>query len=150
MPAAGRLAREVAPFIRGSVRACGRLCLIADPDLESVVAAVRYLAPLVIDVDTRTEGAAAAAVADHVVLVGSPSTEPALAALLGQTLGALGPEPVKVLNRAGPDGERWTGRAELELPDSRMGARVALAGREPRGVLGRAVSELTARCGSAC
>jgi len=50
------------------------------------------------------------------------------------------------LNRAVRDAERWEGRAAAELPESRMGAQLALAGREPRGRLGRAVAELAHRC----
>ena len=147
LPAAARLARELAPVADGRARACGRLCLVLEgTDRVGLAAAVRYLAPLVIDVHIRADAPGAAAIADHVVMVGSPSTEPSLAAVLGQSLSQVGPRPVAVLNRAGVDEERWAGRAELELPESLMGARVVLAGREPRGALGRAVGELAERC----
>ena len=146
LPAAARLARELAPLAPAQVRACGRLCLVDVTDPAALVAALRYLAPLVIDVYTRAGALGAAAIADHVVMVGSPSTEPALAPVLGQSLSRVGPDPLTVLNRAGTNQERWAGRAELELPESLMGARVVLAGREPRGALGRALVELTERC----
>ncbi len=147
LPAAARLARDLSPLAAGRARACGRLCLIESSDRSAVAAAVRYLAPLVIDLEARGEAAAAAGIADHLVLVGSPLTEPALAAVLGQSLRRVGPEPVTVLNRAGDDREGWAGRATIELPESRMGARVALAGREPRGELGKAIAELAGHCG---
>ena len=146
LPAAARLARELAAVADGQARACGRLCLVEGIDRGALAAAVRYVAPLVIDVDTRADAPAAAAIADHVVMVGSPSTEPALAAVLGQSLSQVGPHPVAVLNRAGVNDEHWAGRAEFELPESLMAARVALAGREPRGALGRAVGKLADRC----
>ena len=66
--------------------------------------------------------------------------------MLAESLARRGPEPLPVLNRAGRDARRWEGRAEAELPESRMGAQLALAGREPRGRLGRAVAELANRC----
>jgi hypothetical protein len=37
----------------------------------------------------------------------------------------------------------------LPLPESRMGAQLALGGREPRGELGRAIAELANLCGVA-
>lgn len=147
LPAAAHLARELAPVADGQARACGRLCLVVEGiNRGALAAAVRYLAPLVIDVDIRADAPGAAAIADHVVMVGSPSTEPALAAVVGQSLSQVGPRPLTVLNRAGANEERWAGRTELELPESPMGARVVLAGREPRGALGRAVGELADRC----
>lgn len=144
--AATRLARELAPPAADHARACGRLCLVDGTDRVALAAAVRYLAPLVIDVDVRADALSAAGIADHVVLVGAPSTEPALAAVMGESLRRVGPDPVTVLNRAGADPQRWAGRGAVELPESRMGARIALAGREPRGALGKAVGELCEQC----
>jgi hypothetical protein len=145
-PAAGRLGRTLSPLARARVRPWGRLCLVEGPDRAALAAAARYLAPLVIDVDQGGEAPAAAALADHVVLVAAPDTEPALAAVVSASLAEPGPEPVTVLNRApGQDG-RWTGRAALELPESRAGAKLALAGREPRGALGAAVADLADAC----
>ena len=149
LPGAGRLTRTLAPLFAGRARPCGRLCLVEAPDAARLADAVRYLAPLVLDVDDPAEASAAAALADHVLLVGSPATEPALGAVLGESLARVGPDPLAVLNRAGREAERWEGRAEAELPDSRMGAQLALAGREPRGQLGRAVAELADRCEAA-
>ncbi len=62
-----------------------------------------------------------------------------------ESLRRVGPEPITVLNRALGDDGPWTGRAGVELPESRMGAQLALAGREPRGDLGRALAELADR-----
>ena len=149
LPGAGRLARTLAPLFAGRARACGRLCLVEAPDSARLADALRYLAPLVFDVEDPAESSPAVALADHALVVGSPATEPALAAVLANSLAAIGPRPLPVLNRAGPDAERWKGRAEAELPDSRMGAQLALAGREPRGRLGRAVAELADRCEAA-
>lgn len=149
LPAAGRLARTLSPLAVGSARACGRLCLVEGADPAALAGAARYLAPLVLDVEDRSVASATAALADHVLLVGSPGTEPALAALLAESLGRVGPEPVAVLNRAGRDCERWAGRCAAEIPDSRIGARLALAGREPRGGLGEAIGGLVERCGEA-
>ena len=146
LPAAARLTRRLAPLFAGRARACGRLCLLEAPDRARLVDAVRYVAPLVLDVEDPAEASATAVLADHVLLVGSPATEPALAAVFGESLSRVGPDPLPVLNRAGRDAGRWEGRSEVELPDSRMGAQLALAGREPRGQLGRAVAELTDRC----
>ena len=145
-PAAGRLAQTLAPLAGARARAWGRLCLVEGPDAAALAAAARYLAPLVIDVEQSAEPAAAAALADHVVLVGSPVTEPALAAVVAGSLERVGPEPVTVLNRVGGDAGRWRGRGALELAESRAGARLALAGREPRGALGSGIAELAALC----
>ena len=146
LPGAGRLTRALAPLFAGRARACGRLCLVEAPDTARLADAVRYLAPLVLDVGDPAGASAAVGLTDHVLLGGSPATEPALAAVLGQSLARVGPRPLPVLNRAARDAERWEGRAAAELPDSRMGAQLALAGREPRGRLGRAVAELADRC----
>ena len=53
-------------------------------------------------------------------------------------------EPLVVLSRAA--GRPWEGEAELTLPESRLGAQLANAGRDPRGALGRAIAELADRC----
>ncbi len=89
---------------------------------------------------TRT--AVAASLCDAVVLVADPACEPSLAAVLAESLRRVGPEPVVALNRDRDGDVRWEGRCALRLPDSRMGAQLALAGREARGELGRAVAEL--------
>jgi hypothetical protein len=57
----------------------------------------------------------------------------------------LGHEPIVVRTRV-----RETSCGDDEgahvLPESRMGAQLALGGREPRGELGRAIEELADRC----
>ena len=52
------------------------------------------------------------------------------------------------VNRAGDHGP-WLLKADVLVPDSRVGARLALAGREPRGWLGRAVGQLADLCAAA-
>lgn len=145
LPAAGRLARRMSPLVGSRIRACGRLCLVQAPDRAALADITRHLAPLVLDVDERAEASAAAALADHVVLAASPATEPALAALLAESLARVGPDPVIALNRAGREAGRWTGRGAVELPNSRLGAQLALSGREPRGALAPAVARLAGR-----
>jgi len=145
LPAASRLARALGPLGAGRTRACGRLCLVNGADRVELCDALRFVAPLVIDVADPAEAASAAAVADGVVMVCGPTSEPALAAVVAESLGRVGPPPAIVVNRCGAAPERWDGRCHARLPDSRMGAHVALSGREPRGELGRAVAELVDR-----
>jgi hypothetical protein len=144
-PAAARLARALADVPHARTRAVGRLCLVEGPSPLELADAARLQAPLVLDAGSEQVGGAAAAVADHVVVVGAPALEPALAAVTSACLARVGPRPLVVLNRADGDA-RWDGRAALQLPESRMGAQLALGGREPRGVLGRAVAELADIC----
>jgi hypothetical protein len=144
-PAAARLAKAIAELPHARTRAVGRLCLVEGPSPVELADAARLRAPLVLDAGSERVGGAAAAVADHVVLVGSPSVEPALATVVSGCLARVGPCPLIVLNRA--DGRPgWETRAGLELPEARMGAQLALGGREPRGSLGRAVAELADLC----
>lgn len=145
LPSASRLARALGPLGAHRTRTCGRLCLVNGADRVELCATLRFLAPLVIDVGDPAEAAAAAAVADGVVVVCGPSSEPALAAVVAESLGRVGPPPAVVVNRFGPEPERWEGRCHMGLPDSRMGAHVAHSGRESRGELGRAVAELADR-----
>jgi hypothetical protein len=145
LPAAGRLARTLAPVSGGTSRACGRLCLVPGAESVRLADATRYLAPLVIDVGDPEGAPAAVALASAAVLVGGPDVEPALAALVAESLSRVGPAPVIACNRFGHDPGRWRDLAAVELPDARMGARLAVAGREPRGDLGRAVRELADR-----
>jgi hypothetical protein len=144
-PAAARLARAMADVPHARTRAVGRLCLVEGPSPAELADAARLEVPLVLDAGSEQVGGAAAAVADHVVLVAVPSVEPALASVVCGSLARVGPQPLVVLDRA--DGRSgWDGRAALELPESRMGAQFALGGREPRGALGRAVAELADLC----
>lgn len=142
LPAAGRLARSLAHLPGVSARACGRLCLAEGGDNASLAGAMLYRAPLVLDVASPQEAWVAAALADFVVLVAKPDVEPALAAVMAESLGRGADGLLIVLNRTAEEQGRWAGRAGLVLPESRMGAQLALAGREPRGALGRALADL--------
>lgn len=143
--AASRLARALGPIGTHRTRTCGRLCLVEGADRVELCATLRFLAPLVIDVGDPAEAAAAAALADGVVVVCGPAAEPALAAVVAESLARVGPPPAIVVNRLGPDPERWEGRCHVCLPDSRMGAHVAQSGREPRGDLGGSIAGLADR-----
>ena len=71
-----------------------------------------------------------------------PEPEPAvvappLARVGAECVARAGPAPIVVLNRAPHDQPGL-----FALPNSPMGARLALGGREPLGELGRAVAEL--------
>lgn len=148
LPAAGQLARMLAPAGVGRVRTSGRLCLVGCADRPALAAATLYLAPLVLDGCDPREAPVTAAIADHLVIVGGRGVEPALATALSASLvvHAAG-RPIVVANRAPGDGP-WAERADVLLPESRLGAQLALAGQEPRGALGRAVSDLVDRLDS--
>jgi hypothetical protein len=142
-PAAARLGRAVERALPTRTRAVGRICLTAaGPDFGPLVDAGRGLAPLVLDVGDPGQAGVAASLVDALVLVAGPALEPALAAVVSAALVRIGPEPVVVFNRDRGDSDRWAGRCALTLPDSRLGAQLALAGREPRGDLGRGVARL--------
>jgi hypothetical protein len=151
--AATRLARSLADVPGAHTRAVGRLCLVAGAERAALADTARHFAPLVLDAGSTSLGGAPAALADRVIVVTTPATEPALASVAVECLGRLGCEPVVVLNRApGATDEAvpaWAGRGALELPESRMGAQLALGGRETRGELGRAVGELADLCEAA-
>jgi hypothetical protein len=147
--AAGRLARAIGSAA-GRIRTAGRLCLIAGAELPVLGEEVRTLAPLVLDLGQGEPAGIGAALADHVVLVSPPAAEPALAAVVAASLARIGPAPLIVVNRltepAGEEADRWAGRAAVALPDSRGGARLALAGRDARGGLGSGVRALADSC----
>ena len=143
LPAAARLARALGPVGAGRTRTCGRLCLVRGADPLELRDAVRFLAPLVLDVEDPAEAAAAAALADTAVLVSRPDAVPALARVVAETLAAVGPSPVIVLNRGGRASEEWSAHThDVALPDARAAAHLAEAGRGARGELGRAVGLL--------
>ena len=149
--AAARLAKVLADVPGADTRAVGRLCLVAGAERSALADTARHFAPLVLDAGSASLGGAPAALADRVIVVATASTEPALASVAVECLGRLGCEPVVVLNRAPPGhtGElpsQWENRAAIHLPESRMGAQLALGGRETRGELGRAVAELADLC----
>ena len=148
-PAAGELARMLAELPGADARALGRICLVGGADCGAVSQAVRELAPLVLDAGSSLLGGAPAALADRVLLVASPWVEPALAAVAADCLGRLGHSPLLVLNRAVAGDERagiWAPCGVHPLPESRMGAQLALGGREARGKLGRSIGELADLC----
>ena len=117
---------------RVNARASGRLCLTSDVD------SVPRLAPAVLDLPSTN--AAAASAAEIVVLVAPGHTEPALVELAARTHDAL------TVVTAADDPDRWRGRVLLVLPRSRLGARLANAGWEPRGALGAAVDRIADAC----
>lgn len=151
---ASRLARQLSEVPGADTRAVGRLCLVGGADPGALADTARHVAPLVLDAGTTSLGGVPAALADEVVVVGGPATEPALAGVAADCLARLGSDPIVVRNRARDDrfgdDERtataWAARAAVSLPDSRMGAQLALGGREPRGELGRAIAALADRC----
>lgn len=140
--AANRLARSLARSLIPEPQSLGRLCLLTAAEPMQAAAAVAGAVTLVIDASEPSGGSRAAACADAVVLVGTPSGEPALARVLAEALGRVGPRPLVVVNRAGADPGRWEGTCDLRLPEARIGARLAAAGRAPGGALGRALEEL--------
>ncbi|MEA2330771.1 MAG: hypothetical protein QOH58_909 [Thermoleophilaceae bacterium] len=147
-PAASRLARQLAEVPGAETRAVGRLCLVGGAERRALADCARHVAPLVLDAGASSLGGVPASLSDQVVVVAGPSSQPALASVAAECLARVGPEPIVVLNRAGRAGEAdgWSTHAGLLLPDSRMGAQLALGGREPRGELGRAVAELADWC----
>jgi hypothetical protein len=135
----------------------GRLCVVATPtavpagepnaaapmgagpvDRQSVVAAARYLAPVVLDLSPDGSAAGIAALADRIAVVGGASGEPAL---LDAVAAVIGGASLKVVNRAA-DPADWEHRVDVVLPESRLGARAAALGTRPLGALGSAISRL--------
>jgi hypothetical protein len=157
--AASRLARALEDLPGAATKAVGRLCLIEGADHLALAESSRHLAPLVLDAGSVPVGGVQAAVADATILVATPSVEPALARAAADCLARMRVEAIIALNRsrAAPassigEGEEPDGGAPdpaceaLRLPDSRIGAQLALGGREARGDLGRAISVLADRC----
>ena len=149
--AAARLAKALADVPGADTRAVGRLCLVAGAERDALADCARHYAPLVLDTGSASLGGAPAAVADTVIVVATAPTEPALASVAVECLGRLGCEPIVVLNRTPAGGadesaSAWENRAARRLPESRMGAQLALGGRETRGELGRAIADLADLC----
>ena len=162
---AARLARSIQDYPRAHARAVGRLCLV-HADLVLLIEGARHLAPMVLDAGSSGVGGVPASLADRTVLVTAPDAEPSLARVAADCLARVGPEPVIVLNRvteqqdgarpdpgsesngqvAGGHAHRDARGSPIPLPDSRLGAQLALSGREPRGALGHAVVRLADRC----
>ena len=136
-----RLARALGAVGGAEVSTSGRLCLLTGGDPTTVTRAVRHLAPLVIDVEHGGSAGAAASLADHVAVVASPDAQPGLSDVVTASLARVGPEPLLLINRvAGPRPE--LAETTYELPESRAGARLALAGCATCGVLSRAAAAL--------
>jgi hypothetical protein len=152
--AASRLARALEDLPGAATRAVGRLCLVQGTDHHVLAESSRHLAPLVVDAGSVPVGGVPAAVADLTILVGTPAVEPALARAAAECLARMRADAIVVLNRArlGGDAHRLGGGtgpaadAALPLPDARVGAQLAIGGREARGELGRAIAVLADRC----
>ena len=143
-PAARALARQVEAVAGGRARAAGRLCLCDGADAVALVAGVRAHAPVVLEVPYGSAAHDPVSLADAVLVVSGPQSEPSLAVVVAATIGRAGPPPLLVLNRAtAEEAAAW----DVVLPDCRPAARAAHAGYAPRGWLGRAVEELAARVG---
>jgi hypothetical protein len=134
--AASRLARTLEDVPRAHPRGLGGLCL-ASGDPERLVRTARHHAPVVIDAGSDALGGAPAAAADRVVIVASRDVEPSLTRVASECVARVGPVPIVVLNRAPHDQPGL-----FAIPNSSLGARLALGGREARGELGRAIAEL--------
>jgi hypothetical protein len=136
--AARRLARGLP---REVATAAGRLCLL-DPD-DPAIRELAYSrpAPLVLDVEHGRPPQGPVALADSSVLVAGPEVEPSLADVVAASLTRGGVVPPVVLNRAVEPG-RWTDRGVLTIGESRLGARLALAGRDPTPGLAGPIAEL--------
>jgi hypothetical protein len=137
---ARRLARALPPEIAS---AAGRLCLIDDEDPALRELATSRPAPLVLDVPHGRAPESAFAMADSALLVASPLIEPALAEVVAATLTRDQHAPAIVLNRVAEDDGAWSARQVLlEIPEARLGARLALAGRDATPAIARPVAEL--------
>jgi hypothetical protein len=138
---AGGTARRLARALPAGAAAAGRLCLVDadDPALRQL--ALNRPAPVVLDVGHGTPPEPFVALADEIVLVAAPSVEPALADVVAASLSRGSSMPTVVLNRGG-DAGAWASRDVLEIAEVRLGARLALAGRDPTPALARPIAEL--------
>lgn len=144
-PAAQRLAAVLADVPGATADAVGRLCLVEAGDRRTLAEAVRGVAPLVIDAGAGEIDSELVAIADLVLLIAAPGVEPALAAAVSSCVERLDGRASTVLNRF-TAAVQPPCSAGVTLPESRMGAQLALAGRHARGRLGRAVGELADLC----
>jgi hypothetical protein len=135
--AATRLARLLADAPGSFPRPVGRLCLVGGADPLRLSDTARHHAPLVIDAGSEALGGAPASVADSTVIVTRQDIEPALARVGAECVARVGAAPIVVVNRAPHDQPGL-----VALPNSLVGARLALGGREARGELGRAIGQL--------
>jgi hypothetical protein len=135
-------ARRLARVLGEEARACGRLALYGG-DVGGL-GVVRQV-PVVLDVGHGVAPEAELALADRAVLVASPDVEPALADIAVRSLARAGAPPLVVLNRA-VDDSHWGELPDVRVGESRLGARLALAGRDPIGAIGPAMSTLADAC----
>jgi len=100
-------------------------------------------AALVWDVRATEAARASAAItaADRVVAVAAGSGEPVLASLVSGMLAERYGPVLLVANRV-RDRDAWNGRCTTALPESRLGALLALRGRLPGGALGQSLARL--------
>jgi hypothetical protein len=148
LPAAGLAmgaARRVARGMGEDARPLGRLVLVTAGEVVRGAAAGGEL-PVVFDVSHGVPPEAALALADRALLVASPDVEPALAQVAGEALARDGLPPLLVLNRAAEDAEHWGDLPDVSVGEGRLGARLALAGRDPVGALRAAAAVLADAC----
>src|SRR3954468_17299862 len=121
----------------------GRLCLVEDDDPALRELATSRPAPLVLDVPHGRAPEAALAMANVGVLVASPAIEPALADAVAASFSRDGSTLAVVLSRVAEGSGVWNGRRVLiEVPEVRLAARLALAGRDPTPAVARPIAEL--------
>jgi hypothetical protein len=80
---------------------------------------------------------------DALVLVAGKRTEPALAEIAADILREDAARVVLVANRV-TDPSRWSGRCDVSVPESRLGAALLRRGRRPPGAFGAALIRLAA------
>jgi hypothetical protein len=133
-------ARRLARRLGLDAQACGRLALCAGD-----ATCFAHELPLVLDVGHGTPPEAALALADRALLVAAPGVEPALADVAVRSLARDGLPPLVVLNRADED-DSWGHLPDIRVGQTRLGARLAAAGRDPVGALGGAAARLADAC----
>lgn len=119
----------------------GRLCAVDADDQALRQLALSRPAPVVLDVPHGAAPEAALAMADAAVLVAAPSLEPALADVVAASLTRDGRAPVTVVSRA-VESDAWVARGALLIGEVKVGARLALAGREPTPSLAAPIAQL--------
>jgi len=122
--------------------------LSAPEEVAEYGAMVRRLAgpaAIVWDVPSSEAARATPAItaADVVLAVAAGDGEPALAELVAGMLANRFGHVRVVANRAG-DAARWSGRAAVSIPPSRIGAMLASRGRRPGGAFEAALADLAA------
>ena len=145
------VARALAVELARRDRGAAAVSTAAPPRVPELIddlrdAAARRAAPVVIDVGHGSPPEPALALADRAVLVATPDLEPSLADVVAASLTRVGRSPLVVVNRVFGELGAWAGRGVLSIGESRLGARLALAGREPVGAFAADVAELADTC----